>query len=458
MEIKSSNGEANGEAKSSNAAAAAPESGSSGSSTPTEPSTNTEPSTEPITDTTSIWYALINSSGICLSCQDADATDTALPCLICCRSFHAVCRDAKGDKSGINVICTRSFYKSYHAAISGATSKSRPGNFTFLCNGCLSDHEKKKCTAQESKVDAIDKRVCSLTQSMDEMKQLLNKVVSTNIANSQRPVPQSVPTTQSYASVTTPKRTVLIVDDGLPDESSAIVEKLITDNSIHLEKSYKNENGSRVFVLPTEADRKNLSEKLTANFASIKLHQPLEKLPTISVANLPRLYEEEELKKLILLAHPDIKSLIDTGTETLKVLKVKKQLKSEDKFQASVRVSNSIRSIIAGQNDRLYIGPYSCRVFDHFFVKRCNNCQKFGHFKDQCKARSPVCGHCSGNHSTNSCEFVKKEGFHPCCNNCKASTFDSDKYTHTTSSHACPSYVAEQNKLRKSMSYYDSKN
>ena len=43
-------------------------------------------------------YALIDKSGICISCEDANATEAQIRCMHCKQNFHAVCRNASGDK------------------------------------------------------------------------------------------------------------------------------------------------------------------------------------------------------------------------------------------------------------------------------------------------------------------------------------------------------------------------
>ena len=469
MEIKSFNGEANGEAKSSDESKESNESLIPDSSETSSPDSSPDSSPENNVPTpaaaqkTLKRYALIDStSGVCLSCSDNEAHKTALTCLFCHESFHAVCRDVTKDKGGTDVICCRSFYNSFSSVASSKIQKSRQGNFLFACNDCLTTHENEKCTADKSKVDAIDKRVCSLAESVEQIKQLLTKVVSTPQHQPQPVLQPALSQPQqfvSYASaVATPKPSVFVVDSGLPDESAAAaVEKLIVNNAIHLDNHYQNDNGKHVFKCATPEDRTNLRELISRNYPEAKIHQPLEKLPTISVANLPQQFTEAELQSAVLKAQPNIKSLVDAGEETLKVLKVKKQIKN-DKFQASIRVSDNIRRIIAKQNDKVYIGTNCCRVFDNFFVKRCNKCQKFNHYMEECKAKAPVCGHCSGNHASDSCEHVKSEKFYPCCTNCKDSQFDSKKFTHDSFNRSCPSYMAEQDKLRKSMSYYSSKN
>lgn len=396
-------------------------------------------------------------SGICDSCDDADTMNTALSCMFCQESFHAVCRDAQGDKTGTDIICTRSFFNQYDkVAGSEGVYKSRPGNFAFICDVCMTNFEQKNAATQENKVDVIDRRVDELAKGMKEMKGLLNKIVEMKCPDKPA-VPQ--PHTLSYSNVVQSglKRSVLVVGSNLSDSEqsdSGSVEKIITENSIHVDNRYLNSKGDTVFVCPTEKDRKTLSDKLSAKFPQVNTFVPPERLPTISVANLPTQYEEKQLKDMILKAHPNIELLVQSG-ETFDVLKVKKQVRNPNKYQASIRVSNNIRKIIERQENRLYIESYSCRVFDHFHIKRCNNCQKYNHYSSECKAEKPSCGHCSGNHHSDKCEHMKKDGFFPCCTNCKSSKHDSEKRTHSAFHRNCPSYRAEQTKLMHKISYYN---
>ena len=417
---------------------------------------NTAPS-----NSVGIAFGLIPASGICSSCEDADAESTSVICFMCKNKYHAVCRNADGDRKGSKIIVNRTFFVQYNSMVNSDIYQSRPGNFPFVCDSCMTNFEQENAANKEDKVSSIEKRVTDLTNGMNEMKSLLNKIVNDKTSCQEASTTNNTASTFSYANaVITPKRSVLVVEKGTVDaeETKSKVEKIITDNSIHVEKSYMNNKGATVFVCPTEKDRESLSRRI-ADAGGIKTHQPPERNPTISVANLPRQYTEPELTNLILQAHPDIKNLSDNSTaEIFSVLKMKKQIKDTTKFQATIRVSNKIRKIIEQHGDRLYIEAFSCKVFDHFHVKRCNNCQKFNHYSAECKSNSPVCGHCSENHHSDNCPTKETEGFLKCCTNCKNGRSDSEKHSHTAFDRTCPSYISEQDKLRKSISYYASKN
>ena len=51
-------------------------------------------------------------------------------------------------------------------------------------------------------------------------------------------------------------------------------------------------------------------------------------------------------------------------------------------------------------------------------VRRCYNCQRYGHTQHSCKAKSPACGKCAGPHRTNGCEKGKKEWKCVNCSGC----------------------------------------
>ena len=187
-----------------------------------------------------------------------------------------------------------------------------------------------------------------------------------------------------------------------------------------------------------------------------------EKLPHISIVDIDKLdtHDTTESFKNDILSNirsqnPEIANLISTGEE-FTILFIKDG-KSTNKCTAVARVSSRIRNLIKNNRNRLYIGINSCRVFDRFFVKRCNNCQEFGHYKDKC-TNEVKCGHCGGDHQSDNCE-LKKDSTDPsllsCCN-CKASGLN-DK-GHSTFWNKCPAYVIAQKKLRSSIPYYDNLN
>ena len=152
--------------------------------------------------------------------------------------------------------------------------------------------------------------------------------------------------------------------------------------------------------------------------------------------------------------HDEIASLVDGGS-VFDVLYVRPQ-RHGNRFQACIRVSNEIRKFIEHLGNRLYIGMYSCNVYDHFYVKRCNNCQKYHHYLEKCKAPKPTCAKCAENHKTTDCTNCNANNFVPTCMNCKNER-SSHSHTHEATALDCPIYKAAKDKLRLSIKFYNSK-
>ena len=123
-------------------------------------------------------------------------------------------------------------------------------------------------------------------------------------------------------------------------------------------------------------------------------------------------------------------------------------------YRASIRVSNIIRQVISKSGDRLFVGALrSCKVYDNFYVKRCFNCQKFGHLSTDC-THSAVCGHCAGAHQTRDCVH-KNDSTKVSCSNCKSKQGSKPvQCNHPAYSMGCPVYRGEQTKLKQSIPFY----
>jgi len=428
----------------------------------TEPESDTILSAPPENCRIKKQYAYIDANGMCISCQDADANSSALKCMFCSHNFHAVCRDAKGEKSGNEILCTTTFFKAFDKVANGdGVHRTRKSNFKFACHVCMTDFNNERVATPANKIDYIDKRVDKLTQSMEEMKTLLNKFITLS-SSPQAPAnpPPVTPSPTTYAGATM-KRSVLVAATG-NQTNQDLINKIIDEKSIPIDHKHQNKKGETVFVLPSEKDRDTLSQSLAEKH--METRTPAERLPTISVAHLPEEFSKDNLRDVILQKKADIKALADSGKETFTVLHVKEQRSRfrdnhNKKFQATIRVSDNIRRIIEKQGNRIYIQNYSCPVFDHFHVKRCNYCQKFHHYSgEDCKASSPTCGYCAGSHKSDNCNHKDKHGFIPCCVNCKNSPQNTRQHSHTAFDRSCDAYISEQNRLRNTINYYNSKN
>ena len=145
--------------------------------------------------------------------------------------------------------------------------------------------------------------------------------------------------------------------------------------------------------------------------------------------------------------NPKVDALVNAGEE-FTVLFVKTTASG---YTAVARVSPKIRTAIQSERDRVFLGVTCCKVYDRFHIKRCNNCQGYGHFKDSCNA-AVCCAYCGLDHDSQQCG-VKQDAAKHSCINCKNAGLAN--YTgHTTFSLKCPTYIAAQNRLKSTIPYY----
>ena len=402
-----------------------------------------------------ILCPLINSQGICESCKDDEATDRAVICLFCDKQFHAICKIS--DKYQNNT-CNKTFFDQYSRRMGNS---SLQGSFNFICSPCMTTFEQQRAANLQSHVQTLERKVDTMECSLREIKEILTcQKPHPHVAPQQLPEPMkpSNPWLDREGLEKIKSKVPLIVKKTQSgnDVPETAIEKIVMDNNIQVDSCYNNRLGDRVLVVSSESDRQKLSSKLSQAFPESQVQQPPERLPTISLSNIQENINPEKLKNNILSLNSEISNLIDDG-DRFEVLYVKPQRKGNN-YQACIRVSNRIRKFIEVRGNKLYVGMYSCNIYDHFYVKRCNRCQKFHHYADKCKATVPTCAKCAGSHNTTDCHDSQAPSFVPTCVNCSQSTKQNHTHTHYASSLDCPTYQAAQDELRKSIRYYSSKN
>ena len=117
----------------------------------------------------------IYSSGICSSCDDAAAMDTAFSCLFCKGYFHAVCRNADGDRKVKDIVCKCTFYNSFSSImVESGLYKNCPGDFHFVCDACQTKFKNNAVATNDSKIDSINHHVKSLDKCVYQVKTIVS--------------------------------------------------------------------------------------------------------------------------------------------------------------------------------------------------------------------------------------------------------------------------------------------
>ena len=107
---------------------------------------------------------------------------------------------------------------------------------------------------------------------------------------------------------------------------------------------------------------------------------------------------------------------------------------------------------VVQNKDKIFVDLQAHRVVDRFYVKRCNNCQKFGHYERECEEEQR-CGYCCGTHLSKDCQEIQGDNHEQFkCINCKDEGKDPSK--HSAMWHKCPTYLERQKKLKKTIPYY----
>ena len=418
----------------------------------------------------------VDENDICLMCEKktndgpGPSADTVC-CHFCDYKFHALCTDNESKVLSDN-ICTKSFFDAFvtRKSTTGVNSK-RKGNFVFVCDPCMTKREDFVASDTKSHVKSLETKIESLESDISEIKSILLKGSHVQAPTSEHSNPHSpVPVTstciknpwdniEKVKNLRSNAKLIIGGDEPGKNISKSDLEAIAVDNKLPVENYQINSTGKTVLTFATQNDRDKASSKIKAAFPDSKIEQASELLPTISIANISKETSAEDLYDAVMRFNPEIESYVKNNGGQFKVLgRLRKQNKN-DLLQANVRVSNNIRKLLENSGNRVCTGfGYSCKVYDHFHIKRCNTCQKYNHYSDNCPTKlAPVCSYCADHHKSEDCPRRTTTGFIPTCVNCKLSKDKCDT-NHESSSSTCPTYKRAQDVLRNSILYYNSKN
>ena len=129
------------------------------------------------------------------------------------------------------------------------------------------------------------------------------------------------------------------------------------------------------------------------------------------------------------------------------VFAVKPLRNKPELFQAFARVSLTLRKGLKTFNDKVLLGLLTCKIYDQHHIKRCNNCQSFGHFYKKCPdLNTPVCCKCSLDHKTSECHST-----HMKCSNCSKAGIPLIECDHKADDSKCPTLLRAQEKMKDNM-------
>ena len=396
----------------------------------------------------------------CSSCITKAKDCEIIRCTVCEFDFHAVCESDEGKST--DGIANRTFI--------GAFKKpSVKKNFTWKCDTCLTISEQNQAATVKESITQLVNLVTQLKAQLPEqiksiVKEELDSLkqppdieeLSTSIASKIQMDPVQPPDTPwtDVARVKNLKENIkssILVKpdkDGRPVDRK-YVRKLAIDNGVPVSKIVVTDTGDTFINLPNQQSQEKL-RPLLPNVNNVVVLKS--KLPSIRIMSVTDELSKEEIKDGLSSQNPTIGKLVQDGEE-LEVIYTRAPPPGKDFHQVTVRVSPLIRKVIKSLGDHVFLGGNSCRIEDSFHVKRCNSCQRFGHYAAKCTPDNPViCGFCTENHNSDDCELKNSHSREHTCFNCRTAEIENFK-GHSTFSRKCPAYIVQQKKLESSISY-----
>ena len=377
-----------------------------------------------------VTYTL-NSNGECSNCKTVASEETTLKCEDCKKFVHAIC----GSEAPY---ASKTFVANFN--------KVKVKNFLFLCDFCLTKRENNEASTLKDQMENLTETVKTLVKDIQSLK---------SIHKTDNEVQQQE-LWSDKARVKKMNSSLCIQSNGKKVDL-AKVQEIATNNSIQVSRTTVKENGDVFMDLPSDENREKLTPLLQSEaFAEHKIVELKSKLPTISILDVKDFSSKEEFIEQIKLQNHNIKHLIEEGHEFSIVYckNPRETANNENKhFQIVVRVGVEIRKAIKANKDKIFMNLSAYRVVDRFYVKRCNKCQKFGHYEKDCQ-NEMCCGYCcSHEHMSKDCKTVQPSDHKShACINCK-DTKRKEK-GHSSMWYKCPAYMEMQNKVKKTIPYY----
>ena len=391
----------------------------------------------------------LDADGSCNLCKKTSLPNEHVGCFICYCQFHAVCPNVGADHK----LATKT-------TISNFNFNSTKKNFMFLCDACLTKFERINADSDGQRINTLESQIGNVDKQLSEIKKLLEaksekpaQVKETNKAQDHQQKNNSIWfDKEKLAKIKAPTApSVLIIGNG--DDSDAsnknhidLVERVIMENNIAFQQTYKNKKGEVVIVCDSEESRNNLHNIVSNTDKNVPIKTPKGKSPSVSIVGVPKEYSEAEINEMLVKQNDFIRRFASANKieEHFKVFAVRPTKKNPHIFQVFATVSQVLRDGIQQFNDKLTLGLTSCKVYDQYHIKRCYKCQNFGHYSKECTSQEEICAKCGDNHDTKNCTATLKR-----CINCvrdKSTTHD-----HFAFDPKCPAMIKQQNSLKRKL-------
>ena len=381
----------------------------------------------------------INEHSKCETCGLVPPQDQNVQCFLCNSVFHGYCEAMNKDEN----VGTKSMLKTFNA-------ESTKGNFKFFCDICLTNFERDLVDTERKKVACLEAKVESMENKLDKIMSFLEK--PNQCSQASYPLVENVWNDARRLSkvVTPPQSNKLVIKANTNaernKETRAHVENAIMEQKSPVQ-AYDNSNGDLVLLCENPNDRDQLKASVALKDKDITMSTPPPIRDSITIVGLQKDYSKDEILEMLVIQNGFIHTICDPADieKHIEIHAIRPLKNNASIFQAFVSISTILRNAISFRGDKITLGLRSCKVYDRYHVKRCNKCQHFGHYMNECPTPDAmICGKCgSHHHSTNDCT-----GNHTECINCVRNGHTSNT-DHPTSSLLCPVLCKEQEKAKE---------
>lgn len=388
----------------------------------------------------------LNSDGECMSCNKQTLQSETIQCFTCKLFFHAVCPDADDNET----LATKSFFTCYNRS-------STKRNFQFFCNPCITKLENSMAESDGSRLNNLEMNMTTINGELSEIKSLLSNHLSrsSTVKKNSLEIQHNGKNDNIWfnkdrlASVKAPlSEPILVVNkvhEANSDSTFVSVEKTIVDNNIPVTKTFKNTSGELVLVCDTVDSRDKLNNLIASNDDEIQTKIINRKKPSITIVGLSTSYKKEEIVNQLVSQNQFVKhfAMANNIDDHIEIFDVKPTRSNPLVYQAFAAVSETLRAGLRSFRDKVVIGVMNCRIYDRYHIRRCNNCQCYGHYYKECPTPNDhCCAKCSLDHQTNVCTVTTSK---KCINCSKAGIEESD---HASYDHNCPSLLKITEKMK----------
>ena len=382
----------------------------------------------------------IDDDGQCRSCKKVPAAGECIQCYSCTGIIHAICNEANVETR----VATKTTVNQFNIS-------STKRNFKFYCDVCLTKMEISKADADSKRVEILEAKMEGIDKQLGEIMKVLTESRNPQASKVNNQHVSKLPEDNIWAdakrleSVKAPEpKSVLVIskdaDLNKNLENQNVIEKIVMENEIPLTNSHKSESGDIVLVCENKEARDTLKSLVHSTDVGITMTSPKAKQVPITIVGLPRDCSKEGAVKMLVMQNHFIKkfSAVNNIDEHINIHFIKPLKNKPTMFQIFASVSPVLRDGLRTYKDKVVIGLSSCKIYDRKQVRRCNNCQKFGHFAKECTTlNDPKCGKCGENHRTDSCLSENRK-----CINCVRNNLHDTN--HPASYYKCPCVVKHQ--------------